>query len=66
MPLRDLKTKEHPLTWKEFKKLIDEVEDAATGFLMLGYPELALHLNTAKHSLVKAWNEIKKAEDEGL
>jgi len=61
-PLLTIKTSKHPLNWKRYSKLYDELNGAARGFADLGHHDLAAAMEKARSELWNAWNLIQAKE----
>jgi hypothetical protein len=61
-PLLTIKTSKHPLNWKRYSKLYDELNAAANGFADLGHHDLADAIGKARAELWNAWNLIQTKE----
>lgn len=70
--LINMPTEEFPLNWEKYHRLMDEIQDAARGFVDLGYrgwprgKEIDSRLMNIHHSLWQVWNLIQETERELL
>lgn len=70
--LINMPTEDFPLNWKKYSRLMDEIQNAARGFVDLddlGWPrgkEIDSRLMDIHHALWQVWNLVQETERELL